>query len=627
MFGIVYKETISTFINQSLDGNGSEPSITKEIEKGMRISGVGYSSGSDRSWTNSLPILAEVLKNGNVNRDADIAIEYLVSPTHLRIDALISGNNSEGRENLVIVELKQWGEAKRSELRNHVFTNGGGGERDYWHPSYQAANYAGILKNFNAYIQDNGVSIGPCSFLHNMPEEYTKVMRDLSLFPKIPDFPVFLKDDGEQLAQFIKTKVQLPNKELLFNIEQSPIRPSPKLVDMLNDAIHNCDFFSYSDDQAYAVSRIVQLVNESIEYGERKTIIVRGGPGTGKSIIAINVLGQILKNINSPNAAYMTQNKAPRDYYLKQLIEDDMDRATVKGIFKSPLSLARNGERYDCLLFDEAHRMYTWRGGTGLTRDVNLIKKAIESTQVGVFFIDEDQAVTVHDAATIDYIKKLSKECHRRVYDEIELKTQFRVLGGNDYLNMVNSLLGYPSSTAGPFFLGQYDFRVFDSANEMRNAIREMNSKYKKCRMVAGYDYEWVSLEPPDQPDIILDDGKFSAKWNLKAGMPSDYSWLYDDNSLEEVGCIHTCQGLDMEYCGVIIGPDFRFENGQIVFDPSKLAKTDKSSGIRTCKDRSLAERLIRNTYKVLLTRGMRGTFVYCEDSVLREHIRSMSIR
>ena len=160
----------------------------------------------------------------------------------------------------------------------------------------------------------------------------------------------------------------------------------------------------------------------------------------------------------------------------------------------------------------------------------------------------------------------------------------------------------------------------------MRNEICKMNENYRRCRMVAGYDYEWISKEKEHatEPDIVLDGGKFRARWNLRKDGEPDYSWLFDDDSINEVGCIHTCQGLDMEYCGVIIGQDFRYEDRKIVYDQTKLAKSDRSSGIRTCKDEALAERLIRNTYKVLLTRGMRGTFVYCEDPALREHIRSL---
>jgi hypothetical protein len=156
----------------------------------------------------------------------------------------------------------------------------------------------------------------------------------------------------------------------------------------------------------------------------------------------------------------------------------------------------------------------------------------------------------------------------------------------------------------------------------MRDALREKNNQYGLSRMVAGYTFDWKTKYNYDAGfDIILDNGDFQAKWNMNK---KDYSWLYDDNSFENIGSIHTCQGLDLEYCGVILGKDIRFENGKIIFDQTKIAKSDNSSGIRTCKDKDKAESLIRNTYNVLLTRGIRGTYIYCEDIGLKEHIRSL---
>lgn len=262
--------------------------------------------------------------------------------------------------------------------------------------------------------------------------------------------------------------------------------------------------------------------------------------------------------------------------------------------------------------------MYDWKGGTGLKKGINLIERCIKASKVSVFFLDEDQAVTVHDYLTQDRLRDIAERCGSRVIDGPTLRTQFRVLGGDSYIQFIRCILGYGdtfplSSPDG------YDFRVFDSACEMREALREKNMELGDSRMVAGYTYEWITKKDRDIGyDIILDDGEFKAKWNMSK---NDYSWLYDIDSFEDVGCIHTCQGLDMQYCGVIIGKDVRFENGRIVFDQSQIAKSDLSSGIRTCKDPEMAIRLIRNTYNVMLTRGMRGTFVYCEDEGLRVYL------
>lgn len=210
-------------------------------------------------------------------------------------------------------------------------------------------------------------------------------------------------------------------------------------------------------------------------------------------------------------------------------------------------------------------------------------------------------------------------------------------------MTFIKSFLGYNNDEPEYIQNQNYEFRVFDSATDMHQAIRkkdmiERQNKSQKsgksidvisgcCRVVAGYCYEWKSknhFRDDDIYDIILDHDQYKAKWNLKCKqLPTDYSWLSDPLSVDEVGCIHTCQGLDLKYCGVIIGKDMIYRNGKVVFDKTKNARSDATSGIRNASE-ELAERLIRNTYHVLLTRGMCGSFVYCEDKQLREYLKSL---
>ena len=161
-----------------------------------------------------------------------------------------------------------------------------------------------------------------------------------------------------------------------------------------------------------------------------------------------------------------------------------------------------------------------------------------------------------------------------------------------------------------------YDIRVFDSPREMQEELRKINSISNKARIVAGYCYEWISEAVSSAYDIWLEDG-FKAQWNLRGGQP----FAIADTSFEQVGCIHTCQGLEFDYVGVIIGQDLRFENGKVITNQTKIAESDKSSGIRTCKNKALADSLIRNTYKTLMSRGQKGCFIYCEDKALNEFL------
>ena len=284
---------------------------------------------------------------------------------------------------------------------------------------------------------------------------------------------------------------------------------------------------------------------------------------------------------------------------------------------------------------DEAHRVFDFKGGVGISKGTHVLDDIIRASRVAVFFIDDDQAVTTTDFATVERIKDAARRMHSKVIEgtELELKTQFRVTGGEQYISFIKSFLGYNDEITS-YRPDKYDFKVYDSAAEMHQAVIEKDNLYNqnhsvsgKCRVVAGYTYEWKSKgqgRDDADYDIILDSGNYKAKWNLRLKGNSDSnSWLNDPDSINEVGCIHTCQGLDMNFCGVIIGKDLQYRDGKILYCQNQIAKSDRNSGIRKA-DPETAARLIRNTYYVLLTRGMLGTYVYCEDEGLRNHLKEM---
>lgn len=636
---IVYKETVGNFINACSQGS-SALDIGQIISDRMHLCGINYFDSSQvAAWKNSLPHMADVLAQSKINRSVDIAVEYKIQQSRDRIDFLVCGDGSDGKSNVVVVELKQWSSVSPSQKEDFVHTFGGHGEADYWHPSYQAYNYSQILYHFNEFIREQGVNLSSCSYLHNMEHGYSALLGDPIRFPLIEKSPVFYEDDDAELAKFIEKYIRVPNKGLLFEIENSRVYPSKYLADMLDKAIKGNDFFSYDEAQATSVASIVEAVEKANFYNQKKTIIIRGGAGTGKSVVAINVLGQLLKRKNGPkplNAVYCTANASPRYLYTEKLIGHDYTKTAIKAMFKYPTVFVNATENFfDCALIDEAHRLFDFKAGVGISAGTHVLDSVIAASRISVFFIDDDQAVSTIDFATVDRIKDSALRNHSEVIEgsQLELKTQFRITGGEEYISFIKSVLGYNNDISF-YYPKNYDFRVFDSADEMRTAIREKDKLYQKdskssgsCRMVAGYTYEWKSKgKDRDAPemDIILDDGAFQAKWNLRCNrVGSEYSWINDPLSVEEVGCIHTCQGIDMNVCGVIIGKDLTYENGKLCFHQSAIARTDKFSGIRTA-DPQLAEKLIRNTYYVLLTRGMAGTYVYCEDPALRDHIRSM---
>ena len=636
---IIYRENIGTFISQCFDGSAAM-NIGNVISEQMRRNGIGYFGESQvKAWNASLPEMAKVLQESNVDRDIDVAVEYKLVQSRDRIDFLICGDDDSGRENVVVVELKQWSQARPTKKQYFVNTFGGGGDGDYWHPSYQAYNYAQILLNFNEYVRDKKVCLPSCSYLHNMAEGNAVLLDDRQKYPLVEIAPVFYHGQAKRLGEYISKFVKKPNKKLLYFIEDSRIIPSKYLAKMLAGAIKGNPFFSYDEAQATSVAQIVETAVDSAKYGGKRTIIIKGGAGTGKSVVAVNALGQLINNKEAGhrlNAVYVTANAAPRTLYTQELINDDYRRTVINGLFKYPTVFCRVGEdEYDCALIDEAHRIFDYKLGVGIRRGTHVLDDIIRGSRVTVFFIDQDQAVTTTDFADIDRIKDAADRMHSKVIEgkELELKTQFRVTGGETYISFIKSFLGYDQDITS-YHPDKYEFKIFDSAVEMQKAIRDKDDLFNqnrrvsgKCRMVAGYTYEWVSkgqYRDGEDYDIVLDGGTFKAKWNLRCNqVGTNYSWLNDPDSVDEVGCIHTCQGLDLNYCGVIIGKDLQYKDGKLLYCKDKIARSDRNSGIRRSDDETAA-RLIRNTYHVLLTRGMLGTYVYCEDEGLREHLKEM---
>ena len=252
----------------------------------------------------------------------------------------------------------------------------------------------------------------------------------------------------------------------------------------------------------------------------------------------------------------------------------------------------------------------------------NQIREIINAARVSVFFIDEDQIVTTKDFGSILEIKKQAQRLGSKVFsgDDFKLTSQFRCNGSDGYIAFLDHLLGIRETANYDGFDLDYDIRVFDDPILMREELRNLNHINNKARMIAGYCYEWVTKNKPTHQlyDINLING-FKAKWNFS----STSTWAIDEDSFDEVGCIHTAQGLEFDYVGIIIGKDMRFEEGRVITDYKMRAKSDASlKGIKSSKNYELADRIIRNTYKTLLSRGQKGCFIFCEDKALNDYIK-----
>lgn len=324
----------------------------------------------------------------------------------------------------------------------------------------------------------------------------------------------------------------------------------------------------------------------------------------------------------------MTKNSAPREVYFAKLCGAGQKKSYVSNLFKSSgVYVDSRPNDLDVVLVDEAHRLNI-KSGMFSNKGENQTMEIIRASLLAVFFIDEAQKVTAKDAGSIEEIKSFAKRFKANI-TEMELDSQFRCNGSDGYLAWVDNFLGI-HTTANDLDFGQdYDFKIFDDPVKLRKAIEVKNSADNKSRLVAGYCWEWIKDEK-DNPavyDIVIPMTNFKASWNLG----NSKTWAIDPDSVKEVGCIHTCQGLEFDYVGVIIGNDLRFENGRVITDFSQRAHSDKSlSGLLTKarKGNNTAltqiDQIIRNTYRTLLTRGMKGCYVYCTDKALANYLREM---
>lgn len=608
--------------------SGTKSSFSQDIERGNlayiienKLREYGITAGNDRefmSWQNSLPHMYFALQQSQADDDVDISIEYQIPLTSRRVDFLIGGAN-DIQDSIIIVELKQWQKATKLSRENLVETYTGGAKRVVVHPSQQAYSYARLIENFNETIRDENIKLVPCAYLHNYDTTYLDQITGPEYDEIINEAPIFIGNDREKLSKFISAHVKKKSKKNLFEIiEHGKLKPSKALQDAVGLVMNGNQEFVLVMEQQVAYATVLKLVEKSFNDDRKHTVIVKGGPGTGKSVVAVNLLAKLIDNGKSVN--YVTRNSAPRYAFSKSLIGGRYTLSYLRDLFRGSGSYYRtNSNTYDCLIADEAHRLRL-KSGYHSNLGENQVKEIINASKISVFFIDEDQMVTTSDIGTCVEIRKWARFYNSKIHesDDLNLVSQFRCNGSDGYLAFLDNLLGI-RETANKTFEKEfdYDLRIFDDPSEMYEALKEKN-KNNKARMIAGYTYEWVSRHDKNAYDIVLKNG-FKKQWNFTTD-----SFATDLDSFDQVGCIHSTQGIEFEYVGIIIGLDLRYENGRVITDKNMTAKSDRSSGVRRTRNEQLADRIIRNTYRTLLSRGQKGCFVYCEDDSLRKHLYSI---
>lgn len=579
-----------------------------------------------RSWVNSLEYMYKVLNDDGIPRNSGIAIEYNLPNTAKRVDFLVSGYDAKRSANVVIIELRQWEKLNKVEgLDALVETFTGGRERRVVHPSYQAWSYAEMIRDYNEYAQIAGVNLWPCAYLHN----YMRVQDDPLDDPIYKDYldeaPAFAKGDVRKLREFIKRVVETgDDSEILYEIDNGRIKPSKSLQDAIVGMLESNPEFNLIDDQKVVFERIMELSRQCERDGKKRVLIATGGPGTGKTVIAMNLLARLTQE--GVFVQYCSKNSAPRTVYAKKL-KGHRTKSSIDNMFKGSgayVEAPRNA--VGVVLADEAHRLNEKSGLYG-NQGINQIHEIIHAARLSVFFIDECQRVTVKDIGSVGEIKRWAAVNGAEVHEE-ELTSQFRCNGSDGYLAWLDDVLEIRETANYDIEGIDYDFEVLDSPDEMKQKVIERNQGSNKSRILAGYCWNWPRAGRADTNTHEITIGDFEISWNLDGGE----AFALSPTSINEAGCIHTTQGLEFEYVGVIIGDDLRYEGDHVVTDYTKRAGTDQSiKGLKKMEREDpkhalkLADEIIKNTYRTLMTRGMKGCYVYATDPNLRSYLKERS--
>lgn len=617
---IIYEANKKEFVDSVLSG-----SITDEIYD-VYMEKVGKSGISQiRSWENSMQFMYRILEDKDIPDKCGVAIEFTIPTTSKRIDFIITGSSEDKQDSAIIIELKQWDSAEKVEGKDGIVkTYLGGGIRETTHPSYQVYTYAALINNFNETVEEDSINLYPCAYLHNYDFNQKKEPLTDEIYRSYYEkAPLYGKRDALKLREFIKKYIKNGDTtNILYRIDNGKIRPSKKLQDTVYEMLNGNKFFHMIDEQKVAYEMAIDMARESYIDDKKRVLIVEGGPGTGKSVVAINLLVDLLND--KMVSLYVTKNSAPRNVFYKKLRGREYTQSYIKELFKGSGSFTTSKTNdFDAIIVDEAHRLNKKSGLFGNLGE-NQVKEIINASKFSVFFIDKHQKISLKDYGSIEAIEHFAKELGADI-KKIKLESQFRCNGSDGYLSWLDDVLELEDTANYNGFDFDYDIKVIDDVNELKNMIFEKNKEKNNARLLAGYCWNWKK-EGKNNTDIHdIEIGDFSMSWNLG----SSDTWAIDEDSVNEIGCIHTSQGLEFDYVGVIIGEDMQFDGEHIITDFNKRARTDQSlKGIKKMYKKNSAEALeiadeiIKNTYRTLMTRGMKGCYIYCEDIRLQSYLK-----
>lgn len=589
----------------------------------------GYRPGvsEQRSWRSSLPVLAADLVQAGLP-DVELLMEYQLPLTSRRADVVLAGAHPQtGQASYVVVELKQWTAATAFEGDDRLVEVPDTPGPARLHPVRQVEGYVDYLLDYLTVLADEPDAVVGAAYLHNATDPLKVV--DLHALPGSARGRLFTGADRGAFHEFLRSRLATGNAGGVHGDRflHSAVAPSKQLLKVAADEVRDREQFRLIGDQQLAVDHVLHAVEESRRANHKRVVVVSGGPGSGKSVIALSLLGELSRSgrtvLHATGSRSFTQT-------LRRVAGRGSSR--VQSMFKFFNSFMDAGANdLDVLILDEAHRIRE----TSVNRWTRAAQRSgkqqidelLDAALVPVFLLDQHQVVRPGEMGSREVLDSFAKKRGLDVV-HISLDDQFRCGGSREYVTWVQHLLGL--TAGGPRLWSgddRFEVMVADAPEEMEQILRTRLDEGFSARMSAGYCWPWSDPTPAGDlvPDVRIEG--WSRPWNVKGDRrvgdaPPSALWATEEGGFGQVGCIYTAQGFEYDWSGVILGPDLLWRDGRFISD--RAANRDPEFRNRSKVSDADFDRLVRNTYKVLLTRGMQGTVLYSTDAQTRAALRRM---
>lgn len=579
------------------------------------------SESEKRSWNESLNQLALDLVEANLEK-LEVLVEFQMPYASTRADAIICGSGHDGKPVILIVELKQWTDFENVEDSEDLVRIASYGNNFKLHPAIQVKQYCEYLKDLNLFLENSFADLYGAAYLHNWlgasSDSISKINQNKTSL-------IFTGADRGKWSDFLKSIfINVEGKNVADGLLNGKLAPSKQLLKLAAEEIKVREKFVLLDEQKVAYSLVLSAVKKSSHSNTKTAVIVSGGPGSGKSVIALSLLGELARQGKS--VLHATGSKAFRNSLRK--IAGTRSPAVQKlfTYFNSYMHTEPNN--LDVLICDEAHRIritsanrYTkaeHRTGTPQVQEL------LRSARVPVFLLDSNQVVRKGEIGTPEFIRSSAEKLGIEVL-EVNLDDQFRLGGSKLYENWIADLLNLSTNSVSKW--GEdlnFKLEVVSSPQEMERILMSKNSNGYSARITAGFCWTWRDPNEDGTLPLDVEIGNWKKPWNVKGergvgGYLAGSLWAIDPKGFDQIGCVYTAQGFEYDWNGVIFGPDLVWRGNKWVGVPSGSKDPDMRG-----MDEISFEKLAKNTYKVLLTRGLLGTLVYSVDPETQEYFKNL---